>query len=57
MYIESISIENLKSISKLRWDLEGRRPEGWHVILGDNGSGKTMFLCGVCLALQRTFTR
>ena len=51
MYIESISIENLKSISKLRWDLAGRRPEGWHVILGDNGSGKTSFLRGICLAL------
>lgn len=51
MYIESFKAHNLRSIADLEWDLTGRSLEGWHVVLGDNGAGKTSFLRGICLAL------
>jgi len=51
MYIDSVHIKNLRSIEELSWDLGDRRREGWHVILGDNGSGKTSFLRSISLTL------
>ena len=52
MYIESAKIENIKSVSTLSWDLGSRPRAGWHVILGDNASGKTSFLRAVAMALM-----
>jgi energy-coupling factor transporter ATP-binding protein EcfA2 len=42
----------VRSIADLTWELppESRGP-GWHVILGDNGSGKSSFLRAIALAL------
>jgi len=51
MYIDSVHIKNLRSIEELSWHLGDRRREGWHVILGDNGSGKSSLLRGISLAL------
>ena len=52
MYFRRIKIENLKSIRHLAWELppQGQRA-GWHVIIGDNGSGKSSFLRAVALTL------
>lgn len=50
MILRRISIENIKTISKLEW----RVPDpsaGWHVVLGNNGSGKSTFLRSISLAL------
>ena len=39
MYVQKVSLENIRSIKKL--EMEFPNPAGWHVIIGDNGSGKS----------------
>jgi len=51
VYVRAISISNLKSIDALSWSVPRRKPAGWHVILGDNGAGKSSFLRAIALAL------
>jgi energy-coupling factor transporter ATP-binding protein EcfA2 len=52
MHLRQVHIKNVRSIDELLWqlpdDVEG---PGWHVILGDNGSGKSTFLRAIALAL------
>lgn len=52
MQLRRVHIRNVRSIAELTWELP---PEvsgpGWHVILGDNGSGKSSFLRSIALAL------
>ncbi|MBZ5619486.1 MAG: AAA family ATPase [Acidobacteriia bacterium] len=50
MYIRRVLIRNIRSIAELEWRPADKGP-GWHVILGDNGSGKSSFLRSVALAL------
>jgi len=50
MRLESFEINNLRSISSLKWHLPNPTA-GWHVIIGDNGAGKSTALRGVALAL------
>ncbi|MCP4131269.1 MAG: AAA family ATPase [bacterium] len=53
MYVRKIELENIKSFSKFTWQLEaGESPAGWHVLLGDNGSGKSTFIRSAALALM-----
>ena len=50
MYVRSLRIENIRSIANLT--LEFKEPfEGWHVVLGDNGSGKSSLIRALSLAL------
>lgn len=51
MFLHEAKIENLRSIRSMRWSLEQQKSAGWHVILGDNGSGKSTFLKAIALAL------
>ncbi len=52
MYLREIEITNLRALEKVKWTLpKDQKGPGWHVILGDNGSGKSSFLQGVALAL------
>lgn len=52
MYLRAIEISNIRSLKKLAWRLpDGQRGPGWHVILGDNGAGKSSFMQAVSLAL------
>jgi energy-coupling factor transporter ATP-binding protein EcfA2 len=51
MYITRISIENIRSISRIEWQIHASQAPGWHVIIGDNGSGKSTFIRAVALAL------
>ncbi len=52
MYITDVRINNIRTIATLWWRLRSSQPPaGWHVIAGDNGSGKTSFLRAVALAL------
>jgi predicted ATPase len=52
MHLRRVHIRNVRSIAALTWELP---PEisgaGWHVILGDNGAGKSSFLRSIALAL------
>ncbi|MBF0144997.1 MAG: AAA family ATPase [Magnetococcales bacterium] len=44
-YISGIELHNLKCLRQFSWKLEaGEEAPGWHVLLGDNGSGKSTFL-------------
>jgi hypothetical protein len=52
LYIRKITLENIKTFSKFTWQLEkDEDPAGWHVLLGDNGSGKSSFIKCAVLAL------
>lgn len=52
MYINRVLIENVRSIERLDWSLPGATTAaGWHVLIGDNGSGKTSVLRAIALAL------
>ncbi|HXM43174.1 MAG TPA: AAA family ATPase [Bryobacteraceae bacterium] len=50
MFLRNAVIHNIRSIAHLQWSPEGAGP-GWHVILGDNGAGKSSFLRSLALAL------
>ena len=49
MYIQKAEITNIKSIEK--FEIEFKNPAGWHVLIGDNGSGKTTIVRSMALAL------
>lgn len=52
MLLRQIQIRNVRSIRSLDWELAESRPgAGWHVVVGDNGSGKSTFLRSAALAL------
>jgi len=51
MYLKRIQIKNIRSIQETDWEIETKDSAGWHVILGDNGSGKSTFIRSVALAL------
>lgn len=51
MHLTEVSIRNIRSIRSLRWRLPEGKTAGWHVILGENGSGKTAFLRCASVAL------
>ncbi len=50
-YISGFCINGVRSIRRLEWRITGEAAPGWHVLVGDNGSGKTSVLRGVALAL------
>ncbi len=49
MYIQKVNIENIKSIKN--FEMEFENPAGWHVLIGDNGSGKSSIIQAIALAL------
>ncbi|MFP2910598.1 AAA family ATPase [Pyxidicoccus sp. 3LFB2] len=51
MYLTRFAIENLRAIRILEWKVSLKQAPGWHVILGDNGSGKSSVLRSIALAL------
>jgi energy-coupling factor transporter ATP-binding protein EcfA2 len=50
MYIRSVHIENIRSIETFDMAFEEGREAGWHVLIGENGSGKTTI--ARCLAIN-----
>ena len=52
MHVQRLTIENLRSIRSFRLDLKRKESAGWHVILGDNGAGKTTVVRALALALM-----
>lgn len=51
MHIQRIRISNIKSIESLDWSVPKEQASGWHVIIGDNGTGKSTLLRAISLAL------
>lgn len=51
MYVRRVKLSNIRSIRELDWGIGLRGAAGWHVVIGDNGSGKSTFLRAIALAL------
>jgi predicted ATPase len=51
MYIQSVEIKNIRSIQHFAWQLPEDQLAGWHVLIGDNGSGKSTVLRAIALGL------
>lgn len=49
MYIQKAEIKNIRSI--IDFEIEFPNPAGWHVLIGDNGAGKSTIVCSIALAL------
>ena len=52
MHVQRLTIENLRSIRSFELRLKQGDSAGWHVILGDNGAGKTTIVRALALALR-----
>lgn len=50
MYLQRIEIKNIRNIEQLV--LGFPKPAGWHVLIGDNGAGKSTILRAISLAIM-----
>lgn len=52
VYLRTVSIQNVRTLETFEWKVSGKdNYAGWHVIIGDNGAGKTSVLRSIALAL------
>lgn len=52
MYLRKVALMNIRSIDALEWEPPSAPTlAGWHVIIGDNGAGKSSVLRAIALAL------
>lgn len=51
MHIKKISIKNIKSIADLEMNFNDNEMSGWHVILGENSSGKSSIVKAITMCL------
>lgn len=51
MYIRRLEIKNIRSISHFEMTFPEGREAGWHVLIGDNGSGKSTIIRSLALAM------
>ena len=51
MYIREIQIRNIRSIRRFTMTFDSEAYAGWHVVIGDNGAGKSTVVRAVALAL------
>jgi predicted ATP-dependent endonuclease of OLD family len=49
MYIQKVTIKNIRAIRNL--EITFPKPAGWHVLIGDNGSGKSSIIRSIAAAL------
>lgn len=54
MYITKVDIKNIRAISHFEMTFD--KPAGWHVLIGDNGAGKTSILQAIALGIAERFT-
>ncbi len=51
MYIKKVIINNIRSIEHFEMEFEAGKEAGWHVLIGDNGAGKSTVVQSIALAL------
>ncbi|WP_426133230.1 AAA family ATPase [Pseudomonas sp. PWP3-1b2] len=51
MYITKLEISGIRSHDKFVFEVPEDKPWGWHVIIGDNGAGKSSFVKALALTL------
>ncbi len=51
MYIREVCLKRIKRINELQLQFEEGQEAGWHVLLGDNGAGKTSVIRAIALGL------
>lgn len=51
MYIKKVEIKNIRSISEFTMEFPGGKEAGWHVLIGDNGAGKSTILKAMAVGL------
>lgn len=49
MYINRLTIQNIRSVSNFEMTFDS--PAGWHVIIGDNGAGKSTIVRAIALGI------
>lgn len=54
MHIKKITINNIRAIRQFNFELADDELAGWHVLIGDNGAGKTTILRAILRALLPT---
>ena len=51
MYIKRIEITNIRSIEHFEMTFAEGKEAGWHVLIGENGSGKSTIVRAAALGL------
>lgn len=51
MYIRKIEIKNIRSISSFEMDFPEGKEAGWHVLIGENGAGKSTIVKSMALSI------
>ncbi len=49
MYIQKVDVKNIRSIS--HFEMTFPNPAGWHVLIGDNGAGKSSIVRAIAITL------
>ncbi|NUQ26455.1 MAG: AAA family ATPase [Saprospiraceae bacterium] len=49
MYLQKVAIKNIRSIRE--FEMTFQNPAGWHVLIGDNGAGKSSIIRAIAAAL------
>lgn len=52
MHVERLSIRNIRSLRQFTLELDPAETAGWHVLLGENGAGKSTIVRSLALALM-----
>src|SRR5262245_39086484 len=50
MHLKTLSLRSVRSIASFSMDF-GSKPQGWHVVIGNNGAGKSAVIRAIALAL------
>ena len=51
MYIKRVEIHNIRAVKAFDWSIESGQEAGWHVLLGNNGAGKSTVLKAIACAV------
>jgi hypothetical protein len=51
MHLKKVTLTDFRSFERLEWEIGADEAAGWHVLLGNNGSGKSSVLKAIAMAL------